>query len=74
MFFSSIKEIKRLLKEVNRLLSNGISSIYWNVTIDKTVGTSKLQYSKFKTYVSKSVFGSSKSKGYHWFFKVRVAT
>ena len=29
MFFSSIKEIKRLLKEVNRLLSNGMKSFYW---------------------------------------------
>ena len=29
MFFSSVKEINRLLKEVNRLLSKGMSGIYY---------------------------------------------
>ena len=28
MFFSSVKEINRLLKQINRLLSKGISNIY----------------------------------------------
>ena len=74
MFFSSIKEINRLLIEVNRLLNKGTSSIYWKVTIDKKAHASKLQYSKFKTYVSKSVFGNSNSHGYHWVFKVLIAT
>ena len=35
MFFSSIKEINRLLKQVNRLLSKGISNIYLKVTMEK---------------------------------------
>ena len=38
--FNSIKQINRLRKEINRLLSKGISSIYLKVTI-KTL--SKLQ-------------------------------
>ena len=35
MFFSSIKEIKRLLKEINRLRSKGMSNIYLTITIEK---------------------------------------
>ena len=31
--FNSIKEINRLRKEMNRLLSKGMSNIYINVTI-----------------------------------------
>ena len=35
MFFSSIKEINRLLKEINRLLRKGMSNIYLKVAIVK---------------------------------------
>ena len=35
MFFNSIKEINRLRKEANTLLSKGISNIYSKVTIEK---------------------------------------
>ena len=35
MFFSSIKETNRLLKEINRLLINGMPNIFFRVTIDK---------------------------------------
>ena len=35
MFVSSIKEINRLLKQINRLLSKGISNIYLKVTMEK---------------------------------------
>ena len=34
MFFNSIKEINRLRKEINRLLSKGISNMYLKVTIE----------------------------------------
>ena len=44
MFFSSIQEI-------NRLISKGMSIIYLKVTIEK------LRFSKFKRFVSRSVFG-----------------
>ena len=33
--FNSIKEINRLRKEVNRLLSKGMSNIYLKVIIEK---------------------------------------
>ena len=35
MFFNSIKEINRLRKEINKLLSKGISNIYLKVTIEE---------------------------------------
>ena len=54
MFFNSNKEINRLTKEINRLLSEGISIIYLEVTI-KTL--SKLGLSGFKKLVTRSIFG-----------------
>ena len=35
MFFNSIKEINRLRKEINRLLSKEMSNIYLKVTIQE---------------------------------------
>ena len=35
MFFNSVIEINRLRKEINRLLSKGMSNIYLKVSIDK---------------------------------------
>ena len=37
MLFSSIKEINRFRKEINRLLSKGMSNIYLKVTTTKTL-------------------------------------
>ena len=45
MFFNSVKEINRLGKEINRLLSKGMSNIYIKVTIETF---SKLRFSVFK--------------------------
>ena len=39
MFFNSVKEINRLRKEINRLLSKGMSNIYWKVTIESKWGS-----------------------------------
>ena len=35
MFFNSIKKIDRLRKEINTLLSTGMSNIYLKVTIEE---------------------------------------
>ena len=35
MFFTSVKEINRLLKEINRLLSKGMTNIYLELIIEK---------------------------------------
>ena len=54
MFFNSIEEINRLRKEINRLLSEEMSNIYLKFTIDTF---SKLRFSGFKKFVTRSVFG-----------------
>ena len=35
MLFDSLKEINRLRKEINRLLSKGMSNIYLKLTIEE---------------------------------------
>ena len=50
----SVKEINRLRKEINRLLSKRMSNIYLKVTI-KTFP--KLRFPGFRKFVTKSVFG-----------------
>ena len=35
MFFNSVKEMNRLKKEINRLLSKEVSNIYSKVTIEE---------------------------------------
>ena len=52
--FELIKEINRLGKEINSLLSKGMSNIYLKVTIETF---SKLRFSGFKKFVTRSVFG-----------------
>ena len=54
MFFNSIKAINRLGKEINRLLSKGMSDIFLKVTIETF---SKLRFTGFKKFVTMSVFG-----------------
>ena len=50
MLFNSNKEINRLRKEINWLLSKGMSNIYLKVTI---VAYLKLRFSKVKKFVSR---------------------
>ena len=54
LFFNSIKEINRLRKEINRLLSKGMSNIYLTGTNETF---SKLRFSGFKKFVTRLVFG-----------------
>ena len=54
MFFNSIKEIDIVRKEINRLLSKGMSNIYLKVTIETF---SKLRLQGFEKFVTGSVFG-----------------
>ena len=60
MFFNSIKEINRLRKNVNRLLTKGISNIYLKVTIETF---SKLQFSGFKKFVTRLFWGAPTHEG-----------
>ena len=54
MFFNSVKEINRLRKETNRLLSKGMPNIHLKVNIETF---SKLRFSGLKKFVTRSVFG-----------------
>ena len=58
----SIKEINRLRKEINRLLSKGMSNIYLEVTIETF---SKLRFSGIKKIVIRTVLRSSNARRYH---------
>ena len=57
MFFSSVKEINNLRKEINRLFRKGMSNIYLKVTVEKNVTFAVLYFFSFKKYVIRSVFG-----------------
>ena len=63
--------MKRLRKEINTLLSKGMSNIYLKVTIETF---SKLRFSGFKKFVARSDLGSSNSRRYYWILKLLVAT
>ena len=67
MFFFSVKEINRLKKEINRLLSKGMLNICLKVTIESF---SKLRISRFKKFVTRSVFGKLQFTQISWNFKV----
>ena len=60
MFFNFIKEINRLRKQVNRLLSKGMSNICLKVLLRRSQNF--------------SVLGSSNSRRYHSVLKLLVAT
>ena len=55
MFFSSIREVNRSLKEINKLLSKGMSNIYIKVTTEKS-DVLKTSIFNFKKFVCRSAF------------------
>ena len=67
--FNSIKEINRLRKEINRLLSKGMPNIYLKVTIETF---SKL--SGFKKFVTRPVFWELQLMQNHRNLRLLVAT
>ena len=48
MFFNSIKEINRLRKEINRLLSEGMPNIYLKVSFEKNWHTQNFDFLNLK--------------------------
>ena len=54
MLFSSVNETNRLLNEMNRLLSKGMSNIYLTVTAEKKWCTQTFE--EFKKFFSGSIF------------------
>ena len=74
MFFNSAKEINRLRKEINRLLSKRMSNIYLKVTIEKKLCTQNFDFLSLKSTSPGQFLGSSNSRKYHSVFKLLVAT
>ena len=66
MFFSSIKE-------VNRLISKRTPNIYLKVTTEKKSHTQNFDFLSLKYLSPGQVLGSSNSCRYHWIFKLLVA-
>ena len=64
MFFS-------LVKEINRLISKGMSNIFYHW---EKLTFSKRRFSTFQKFVSGSILRSSNSRRYHWILIMLVAT
>ena len=72
MFFSSIKEINRLWKLINRLLSKGMANIYLKFTIEKKWGIQTFDFLNLKSSSLGQFLGNSNSQRY-LIFKLLVA-
>ena len=58
MFFSSMKEINKLLKEINRLLSKGTLNIYLDIAIEKKWCTQNSDLKSLKSLSTDQVLGA----------------
>ena len=67
MFFSSVKEM-------NTLLSNGMSNIYLKVTIEKNWRSEDFNFVSLKDLSPDQSLGCSNLHRYDWVFKVLVRT
>ena len=57
MFFTTVKEINRLRKEMNRLLSKGMSNVYLKVTIERNWRSQNFDFIyNFNKFIMRSVF------------------
>ena len=59
MDINSIKEINRSIKEINRLLSKGISNIYWKLTTKKIWRSQNFGFLSLKNLSPVQLLGSS---------------
>ena len=59
MFFNSIKEINCLRKEINRLLSKGMSNIYFKVTIEKNCRSQNFDFLNLKNLSPGQFWGAA---------------
>ena len=74
MLFNPIKERHMLRKEINRLLSKGITNIYLKNTIEKKKPTQNFVFKSLKRLSPGQFLWSSNSRRYHWIVKLLAAT
>ena len=65
MFFNLINGINRLIKEINRLLSKGMSVSYLKVSIEKNWLSQNFDFSSLKNLLPGHFLGSSNSRRYY---------
>ena len=63
-YLNSIKEMNRLRKEINRLLSKGMSNIYLKITIEKNWRFQNFHFLSLKNLSLGQFLGSS---NLHWY-------
>ena len=68
-----MKKINWLRKEINKLLSKGMSKIYLKVTIEKNWRSQNFDFLSVKDLSPGHSLASSNSRGYHWILKLLVA-
>ena len=67
MLLNSIKEIKRLRKNINRLLSKGMSNIYLKKLLLTKIN---VRSSTCKKFITRSLFGELQLTQISWNFKI----
>ena len=72
MLFNSVKEINSSRKEINRLLSRGMSNIYLKITIEKKWHTQNFDFRNLKGSSPGQILRSSNSHRCHSIFKLWV--
>ena len=74
LVFKIMESLQCILKEINRLISKGMSNIYLKVTIEKKWRTQRFDYLSLKSLSPGQSLGSPNSRTYYWIFELLVAT
>ena len=61
---NSIKEINKLRKEINILLSRGMSNVYLKITIEKNLRSQNFDFLSLNNFSPGQLSGSSNSRKY----------
>ena len=62
-----------LIAEINKLISKGMSNIYWKVTIEKNWRSQNFDFLSLKNSSPGQFLESSDSCKYHWILKLLIA-
>ena len=71
LVFKIIESLQCILKEINRLISKGMSNIYLKVTIEKKWRTQMFDYQSLKSLSPGQSLGSPNSRRYYWIFELK---